>query len=103
LSGIECSCLRDRGAGHAYLESGSAQQGWLVTQVLPGQFGSAACPVSHSDVKLMWWVTLEISLFLGGWPLLFSLEWWGLYMVRGVWLPSRLPLEGVSHICTYGS
>jgi hypothetical protein len=54
-------------------------------------------------MKSMWWVTLEISLFLGGWPLLFSLEWWGLYMVRGVWLPSHLPLEGVSHICTYGS
>jgi hypothetical protein len=29
------------------------------------------------------WVTLVISL-LGGWPLLFSLVWWGLCMVWGV-------------------
>jgi hypothetical protein len=35
---------------------------------------------------------------LGGWPLLFSLEWWGRFLVRGVWIPSRLPLEGTNHI-----
>jgi hypothetical protein len=37
------------------------------------------------------WMAPEIS-FLGGWPLLFSLEWWGLYPVRGVWLPGHLLL-----------
>jgi hypothetical protein len=43
------------------------------------------------------WVTLGIS-FLGGWPLLFNLEWWGLYTVWCVLLPNYLPLEGVDRI-----
>jgi hypothetical protein len=46
-------------------------------------------------------VTLGVS-FLGGWAFLFSLEWWDLYMVWGVWLPSHLPLEGVDHIRIHG-
>jgi hypothetical protein len=45
--------------------------------------------------------TLGIN-FLGGWPLLFSREWWALYTVRGVWLPSHLPLEVVDHIHNHG-
>jgi hypothetical protein len=36
--------------------------------------------------------------FLGWWPLLFSLEWWGHFLVRGVWFPSSLPLEGSDRI-----
>jgi hypothetical protein len=43
------------------------------------------------------WVTLGISC-LGGWPLLFNLEWWGLYTVWCVLLPNYLPLEGVDRI-----
>jgi hypothetical protein len=35
--------------------------------------------------------------FLGWWPLLFSLEWWGRFLVWGVWFPSRLLLEGTDH------
>jgi hypothetical protein len=55
---------------------------------------------SASDMKLMLRVNLGISL-LGGCPLLFSLDRWRLYTVRGVWLPSRLPLEGVDRICIH--
>jgi hypothetical protein len=51
-------------------------------------------------MKLMLRVNLGISL-LGGCPLLFSLDRWRLYTVRGVWLPSRLPLEGVDRICIH--
>jgi hypothetical protein len=36
--------------------------GWSLGS-LPGWFGFTARLVSQSDVKLMWWVTLEISLF----------------------------------------
>jgi hypothetical protein len=34
------------------------------------------------------------EFFLGWWPLLFSPEWWVHILVRGVWFPSHLPLEG---------
>jgi hypothetical protein len=42
-------------------------------------------------------ITSRIS-FLGGWHLLFSLEWRGLYLVWGVWFPSHLLLEGIDRI-----
>jgi hypothetical protein len=67
-----------------------------------GWFGGVARSVQCSDVRSTLWVTLEISL-LGGCPLLFSLEWWGFCTVWGVWLPSRLPLEGVDCIRIHGS
>jgi hypothetical protein len=35
--------------------------GWSL-ESLPGQFDGVAPPISHGDVKSMWWVTLEISL-----------------------------------------
>jgi hypothetical protein len=38
------------------------------------------------------------KFFLGWWPLLFSLKWWGHFLVRGVWFPSHLLLEGTDHI-----
>jgi hypothetical protein len=62
-----------------------------------GWFSGVSRSVQRSDMELTLWVTLGI-VFLGGWPLLFSMEWWGLYMVHGVWLPSRLQLEEVDHI-----
>jgi hypothetical protein len=80
--------------------------GWLDARVPPGSgqtrkragwFSGVAHYVQRSDMELMLWVSLGI-IFLCGWPLLFSLEWWGLDMVRGVWLPSRLLLEGVDRI-----
>jgi hypothetical protein len=36
--------------------------GWSLGSLL-GWFGGTTCPVSQSDMKLMCWVTLEISLF----------------------------------------
>jgi hypothetical protein len=37
--------------------------------------------------------------FLFGWcPHLLSLEWWGHFLVRGVWFSSCLSLEGTDHI-----
>jgi hypothetical protein len=36
-----------------------------------------------------------------GWPFLFSLEWWGYFLVRGVWFPSRLLLEGIGRIQSF--
>jgi hypothetical protein len=36
--------------------------GWSP-ESLPGRFDDATRPISHSDVKLMWWVSLETSLF----------------------------------------
>jgi hypothetical protein len=80
--------------------------GWLDARVPPGSgqmrkqagwFGGVARSVQHSDMKSTLRVTLGIS-FLGGWLLVFSLEWWGLYTVWGEWLPSHLPLEGVDRI-----
>jgi hypothetical protein len=68
---------------------------------LPGWFGGATRLTSQSVVKSMWQVTLRISLFRW-WPLLFIMECGELYMLWGVWLPSRLPLEGVDRICTHG-
>jgi hypothetical protein len=56
---------------------------------------------SESRQELNERVGFGISI-LGRWPLLFSLEWWGLYTVWGVWLPNLLPLEGVDHIHTHG-
>jgi hypothetical protein len=38
------------------------------------------------------------KFFLGWWPLLFSLEWWGHFLEWGVWFPSYLPLDGADHI-----
>jgi hypothetical protein len=38
------------------------REGWSLGSLL-GWFGGASCPVSQSDVRSMWWVTLEISLF----------------------------------------
>jgi hypothetical protein len=40
--------------------------------------------------------------FLGWWPLLFNLEWWGYFLVWGVWFPSCLPLEGIDRIQNIG-
>jgi hypothetical protein len=40
--------------------------------------------------------------FLGWWPLLFSLEWWGRSLVRGAWFPSYLQLEGTDRIKSFG-
>jgi hypothetical protein len=37
-------------------------EGWSLRS-LPGWFSGAAHPVSQSDMRSMWWVTLEISLF----------------------------------------
>jgi hypothetical protein len=110
LLGNVWSCPRGCGAGHAYPENGSPCVGWLDARVPPGSgqmrkhvgwFVGVACSVPRSDVKSTLRVTLGIS-FLGGWPLLFNLDWWGLYLVRGVWLSSHLPLEGVDHICIHG-
>jgi hypothetical protein len=36
--------------------------------------------------------------FSDWWLVLFSLEWSVHFMVRGVWFPSHLPLEGIDHI-----
>jgi hypothetical protein len=102
----ECQHPRVHDAGHAYLENGSPRVGWLDTRVPPGPgqmmkqvgwFRGVTYSIQCSDMESTLWVTLGIS-FSGGWPLLFSLEWWGPYMVRGVWLPSRLPVEGVDRI-----
>jgi hypothetical protein len=60
--------------------------GWSLGS-LPGWFGGDTRPV------YFWGLVC-----LGGWPPFFSLEWWGLYMVWGVWLPNSLPLEGVDRI-----
>jgi hypothetical protein len=38
------------------------RKGWSLGS-LPGWFSGAARPISQSDVRSMWWVTLEISLF----------------------------------------
>jgi hypothetical protein len=108
--GNECFRPRCHVAGHTYPENGSPRVGWLDARVPPGLgqrrkqagwFGGVTHSAQRSDVELMLWVTLGIG-FLGGWPLLFSLEWWGLYTIWGVWLSSRLPLEGVDHICIHG-
>jgi hypothetical protein len=40
--------------------------------------------------------------FLDWWLLFFSLEWWRHVLVRGIWFPSRLPLEGTDHIQNFG-
>jgi hypothetical protein len=48
------------------------------------------------------WFIREISLFLGWWPLLFSLEWWGHLLVRSLWFSSHLPLEGTDRIQNFG-
>jgi hypothetical protein len=37
-----------------------------------------------------------------GCPPLFSLEWWGHFLVRGVWVPSYLLLEGNDSIQNFG-
>jgi hypothetical protein len=50
----------------------------------------------------MWRVTLKISLFRWVAPPL-QPGVGGLYTVWGVWLPSRLPLEGVNLIRTHGT
>jgi hypothetical protein len=108
--GNECSHPRGRGAGHAYLENGSPRVGWLDAQVPPGSgqtrkragwFGGVTCSIQRSDVESTLWITLGISFF-GGYPLLFSLEWWGPLYDTGVWLPSRLPLEGFDRIHIHG-
>jgi hypothetical protein len=49
--------------------------GQLLRSLL-GWFNGVARLTSQSSMTSMWWITLKISL-LGGWPLLFSLEWWG--------------------------
>jgi hypothetical protein len=36
--------------------------------------------------------------FLYWWPLLFNLEWWGHFLLQGVWFPNVLPLEGTDRI-----
>jgi hypothetical protein len=36
--------------------------------------------------------------FLDWWPLLFSIEWWSHFLIRDVWIPNYLPLEGIDHI-----
>jgi hypothetical protein len=33
---------------------------------------------------------------------LFSLEWWGCFLVQDVWSSSRLPLEGTDRIQNFG-
>jgi hypothetical protein len=38
------------------------------------------------------------EFFLGWWPLLFSLEWWGHFLVWGVWFPSCFLLEETDRI-----
>jgi hypothetical protein len=40
--------------------------------------------------------------FLDWWPLLFSLEWLGHFLVWGVWFSSHLPSEGINHIQNFG-
>jgi hypothetical protein len=40
--------------------------------------------------------------FLGWWPLLFILDWWGHFLVWGVRFPSHLPLEGTDRIESFG-
>jgi hypothetical protein len=109
--GNECSRPRGRGASHAYLENGSPRVGWLDAQVPPGSgqtrkwagwFGGVAHSIQRGDMKSTLQVTLGIN-FLGGWPLLFSLEWWGLYTLRGVWFPRSLLLEGVDRIRIRGA
>jgi hypothetical protein len=75
---------------HTYLESESPRVGWLDARVTLG-----------SRQERNGRVGFGISI-LGRWPLIFSLEWWGLYTIRGVWPPSCLPLEGVNHIHSHG-
>jgi hypothetical protein len=58
--------------------------------------------ILSAPFHMVMWMTLGIS-FLGGWSLLFSLEWWGLYSVQGVWFSSRLLLEGTDRIQNFGS
>jgi hypothetical protein len=41
-------------------------------------------------------------VFLGWWPLLFNLEWWGHFLVRGVWFSSCLLLKGIDCIHNFG-
>jgi hypothetical protein len=40
--------------------------------------------------------------FLGWWPLLFSLEWWGHFLVWGIWFPSHLPLKRTNRNQNFG-
>jgi hypothetical protein len=47
------------------------------------------------------WIIPEISSFEVGAPC-FSLEWWGHFLVWGVWFASHLPLEGTNLIQNFG-
>jgi hypothetical protein len=91
LPGDECSHPRGRDVGHVYPESESPQAGWLDARGIPG-------PRQERNR----WVGFRISILVR-WPILFGLEWWSLYTLLALWLPSRLPLEGVDHIHTHGS
>jgi hypothetical protein len=73
--------------------------GWSLGSLL-GWFGGVAHLTSQSDVKWMWRVTLKISLFRWVAPP-FQPRVGAFYMLRGVWLPNCLPLEGVNHIHTH--
>jgi hypothetical protein len=75
-------------------------EGWSLRSLL-GWFGGAARPVSQSDMRSMCGLLKRLVYFCG-WPLLFSLEWWSLYTVRGVWLPSRLLFDGADRIHIHG-
>jgi hypothetical protein len=73
-----------------------------VGQERVGRYCGSVQSIQHGGVKSTLRVTLG-TFILGGWPLLFSLEWWGLYLVWGVWLPSHWSLEGTDRIRTRGA
>jgi hypothetical protein len=63
---------------------------------------------SHLPVLIIWWRSDGVDhsrnyFFLGWWLLLSSLECWGHSLVRGVWFPSRLPLERTDRIQSFVS
>jgi hypothetical protein len=73
---------------------------WVgVGEERAGWYCGSVRSLQRGGVKSILQVALETSI-LGGLLLLFSLEWWDVYTVRGVWLPSRLPLERTNHIYT---
>jgi hypothetical protein len=46
----------------------------------------------------MAWIVPRITSFQVGAPPLFSLEWWGHFLVWGEWFPNHLLLGGTDHI-----
>jgi hypothetical protein len=92
---MSASVPRGHDVGRAYLVMKASEcLGWTPRPLMDrgkngdGQIGTDALLVSSNVVvqKSLTRITPGFSI-LGGWPILFSQEWFGLYPIRGIGFP----------------